>query len=86
MTDRSNEPAYPTLIYEQYADKGTGMTIREKIAAMAMEGIVGDYQTGQRIVDTDPRYNGSNYSAVVAINAVEFADALIAELSKPQEK
>lgn len=58
-----------------------GLTKRELFAAMAMQTICAG--PGARMVaDRDGRYNQTNWKEVVAMNSVEFADALIAELSK----
>lgn len=55
---------------------------RDRIATAAMNAIIGNWEASCKICDSDPRYNGTNFCEVVAINAVEFADALINELDK----
>lgn len=60
-----------------------GLSKREAFASMAMKGLLSCYQA-QQDTQSDPRYNGENFKEVVALNSVEFADALLAELSKPQ--
>ena len=65
MTERSrgNEPAFP--------DRGSphGMTIREKFAGMAMQGLIA-------------RPGSDMGLKTLAEGAVEFADALLAALGK----
>jgi len=78
MTNRGDQPAYSntyknndgTLDYE------SGMTIREKIAAQCLAGILSN---------PDKSMNHWGYDEF-AMSAVRSADALIVELSKPTEK
>jgi len=62
-----NEPAMPHGAWGQQT--GTGLTIRQHFAAMAMQGIV-----------SNPSHVGGYLSA--SVEAVKQADALIAELTK----
>lgn len=63
-----------------------GLTKRELFAAMAMQALCGDVEVGHKICD-DARYNGQNFAQLVAGSAVDFADALLSELTKGgQEK
>jgi hypothetical protein len=61
-----------------------GMSKREYLTAMAMQALISNREASCKICDSDPRYNGENFKEVVALNATEFADALLLELSKPQ--
>jgi hypothetical protein len=69
---RANASAYPETAY--YDGQPTymvgGLTIREEFAKAAMQGLLSHPHT-----DAGPE--------AVAMDAVEFADALIAELAKP---
>ena len=80
MTNRGNEPAYPLTIPPQGNFEGVlpydGMTIREKIAAQCLAGILSN---------PDKSMNHWGYDEF-AMSAVRSADALIVELSKPTEK
>lgn len=80
-------PAYPTGTWE-YDGNGNvlpyqepGMSLRDYFAAQAMSAIFcGD---GARMVaDRDERYDETNWAEVVAANAYEMADAMIAERAK----
>lgn len=51
-----------------------GLTIRQHFAAMAMQGLCANSSPG-------PQYMPAN----LAMEAVQIADALIAELNKPQQ-
>lgn len=58
-----------------------GMTLRDYFAAQAMQAIYGG--PGARMVaDRDERYDETNWAEVVASNAYEMADAMIAERAK----
>lgn len=63
--------------------KQQGMDMRQYYAGLAMQGMLSDVNV-QYWLQEDPRYYGNNFAEVVAKNSVEFADALIKELSKPQ--
>jgi hypothetical protein len=60
---KGNEPAYP----EYFDNGGRGLTKRELIAAMAMQGMI-----------AGGRYGEEEVSAI----SVAYADALLAQLSK----
>ena len=66
----SEQPSYP-IVGIAFDDKHKGLTKREYFAAMAMQGLLA-------------RYNFSSDEDVVARNAVDYADALLSELEKPQ--
>lgn len=53
-----------------------GMSLRDYFAAQVLPGLV-SAQAAQDICDNDPRYDGSNFAKVVALNAYEFADAML---------
>lgn len=58
-----------------------GMSLRDWFAGQAMMSIFTG--PGARMVaDRDQRYNGDNWSEVVAQNAYEMADAMLAHRSK----
>jgi hypothetical protein len=94
---RGDEPAFPVPTAfspisgepsntGQYWD-GNGMSKRELYAGMAMQALISDFHVGRAICDNDPRYKKQadgqyNFSEVIAINACEFADALLKELEK----
>ncbi len=82
MSKLANEPAFPTM-EEQDRNMITtpGMTLRQYYAGQAMQGLLSDVEA-QRWLQTDPRFTGQNFAQVLAINSVEFSDALISELSK----
>lgn len=63
---------------------------RQEAAIAAMKAMLGDIEIS-KWVQTDPRYklqaDGSyNFREVIAVNAVEFADALLDALQKPRTK
>jgi hypothetical protein len=51
---------------------------RDGFAACAMQALLSNPVASQRICDMDPRYNEKNFAEVVALNAYEFADAMMA--------
>lgn len=79
MSDNKNRSAYP-VVEQVYRGNDTlilectepGLTAREKIAAMAMQGILASYHDTSSHLDAEK----------IAKMSVEFADALINELSK----
>lgn len=76
--NNGDQPAYPT--HGENA-KGHGFTKREEYAKAAMQALLQDENTS-RWLQRDSRYNQTNFKEVVAINAFEFADAMIAESNK----
>ena len=76
MSNRGDMPASPVAIQfgkEYHIDfDGNGMSIRERMAAMAMQGNMAARQVMWS--DVDPAY--------MAQMAVEMADALLAELER----
>lgn len=78
-TLKASDDAVPTQI---------GLSKRELFAAMALQGLMANYDAqvticrGNDVVGPDPRYHDGNFAEVIAINSVEFADALLAELEK----
>jgi hypothetical protein len=82
--ENKNQPAYPR-IYEFSSklnndfENDPGLTKREKIAAMAMQGLLAnpDYNC-----PSDPKKLPTTTSFAKA--ALHYADALLAELEKPQ--
>jgi hypothetical protein len=89
-----NEPAYPVVAPN---GQSTGLTKRELIAAMAMQGLVSNHEaetlSGVTAGDAavylgmlPKEYNPvRDYPMVVAKSAVAYADALLAELAKEQQ-
>lgn len=80
---KANEPVFPfhslahTDANAPHAYIGGGLSKREYFAAMAMQGVVHSWQ--QMGVDPTIEKRMANQ---IASRAVEFADALIAELEK----
>lgn len=72
---RANEPAYPIPASDLSGsyEAAPGLTIREHFAGLAMQGLL-----------ASPSYDGQQFTTI-AHDAVEAADALIAELAKPKE-
>jgi hypothetical protein len=80
-----HEPAFPTQMFagvngdtpvsiHGYCPTGTGLTVRQQFAAMIAQGFA-----------ANPHAFEEWGSARQAVEAVKFADALIAELNKPKE-
>lgn len=98
MTDRSNDSVYPFRREFDFGD-GTkeitqqdGMTIREKIAADNLAALYGamtllpiDRQKGVCRIWQE-KYGETTLGQAMAMDSIELADFLIAELSKSQEK
>lgn len=74
-TENKYLPAFPASQSEHNASE-IGLTKREYIAAMAMQGIVSEYNDQYRVND------GHLYYPSIAKDAVGMADALLQELSK----
>lgn len=74
-----NNNAFPIPTDRMPGGPYCGLTKRELFAAMAMQGLLSDVET-QRQMQQDPRYNKKNFNEVVAMNAIEFADALLKHL------
>lgn len=72
MSD-AQKPAFP-IWNEQTAYCDPGLTKREYFAAMAMQGFIASYAGSS----ADPLHNH------VAEKSVKYANALLAELAKPQ--
>jgi hypothetical protein len=53
-----------------------GLTMRDYFAAKAMARLING-PAAQNICDRDPRYDETNFADVVAVNAYEFADAML---------
>lgn len=83
--DIGNLPAFASIGVSSNGTKWKqeGMDMRQYYAGLAMQGMLSDVNV-QYWLQEDPRYDGNNFAEVVAKNSVEFADALIKELSKPQ--
>ena len=80
----ADEPAYP--IMEKRKDDGyeyeifwPGMTIRQRFAMAAMQGILSDANTADTIFMVAKRGNKSQEKLLAAI-AITYADALLKEL------
>lgn len=88
--ENKNKPAFPDtarasskMISGEFPSSlPTGLTKREYASFMAMQGLLSNYDVQVRICTVDPRYNGNNFAEVIAINSLEFADALLKELEK----
>lgn len=81
-TTKPDDLAFPLIEGQSVA---IGLIKREYFAAKMMQALLSDVEVG-RWLQTDPRYNNTNFKEVVAINAVEFADALINELNKEKKE
>jgi len=82
MTNKPEDPAFPHLrrhikanTYEPLS--GGGMSIRTYLAGRAMQGLLSDYKTIEKISRSD-----KGLLTVIIGDSLEFADALIAELNK----
>lgn len=80
-----NEPAFAKSAF-YHPDGGvdspqSGLTIRQYYAGLFMAALISDVEVG-RWIQTDPRFNDLNFKEIVAMNAIEFSDALITELNK----
>lgn len=85
MTDKlGNLPAYPRPFsvshggvgeHQHFAGEQDGLTIRQRVAIAAMQSIIG-WDDGPSLRD------GESYQQATARLAVNYADALIAELEK----
>jgi hypothetical protein len=77
---RSSDPAEyhnPEVYHAQ-----EGMTLRDYFAAKAMAALLGSKEVSRQICNDDPRFQGDNFDSVIALNAYEFADAMLAERVK----
>lgn len=85
-----NEPAYPAEVWRHNEYKNgwavcgfnAGLTKRELIAAMAMKGLLGSdvfMRLSDDVIEANPKVTRSE---LVASQAIRFADALLAQLSK----
>lgn len=70
-TDNAKLEAFPVVIDAERGDYSPGLTKRELLAAMAMQGMSGNNSVFEGVG-----------AAFVAEAAVEMADALLAELAK----
>lgn len=93
-TPPADQSAYPFWIPDDHSRSegmcGFGLTKREEFAKAAMAAIVSSFRVSEEICNTDPRYKKQadghfNFSQVVALNAVEFADALLTELERTKQ-
>jgi hypothetical protein len=80
----ADEPVYP-VEYRHPHDGGleakfAGLTKREYFAAMAMQGLIAKLPL--QAVHTADSYDGQ-YPTAVARGALDYADALLAELARP---
>ena len=74
------DSAFPWLI--KYSDDNIysqpGMTLRDWFAGLAMQQMIAG-PGAQVVADRDQRYDETNFAQIVADNAYNFADAMIAE-------
>lgn len=86
-TPNDGGPAFPCSTWElkdgvQIGTPVSGMSLRDWFAGLAMQQMCAG--PGARMVaDQDDRYDQTNWKYIVASNAYMFADAMIAERSKP---
>lgn len=80
-----NAPAYP-IVWTGHKDEQVenGMTIRTRIASEQQAALYGN-KSYMDVVGMDNIEAPDNIPAVIARDAVEAADALIAELNKEKE-
>lgn len=86
MTDEAKRddggPAFPTMMkIGDIATAEGGLTVRDWFAAKAMTAIFGG-QGADIVAARDSRYDETNWAEVVALNAYEMADAMLAERRK----
>jgi hypothetical protein len=79
MENNKDKSAFP--INRAHLGIELGLSKREYIAAMAMQGLLANYQSQVDMLN-QPSYNGTNFDHVLAENSVAFADALLKELEK----
>lgn len=72
-----HEPAMPNGAYGQQT--GTGLTIRQYYAGLAMQGLMADSVYAQMILDKVPSSMAADFLSEAA---VESADSLIKKLNK----
>lgn len=89
MSTLGSEPAYPTAVVVPDGDDylATGLTKRELFAAMAMQALLSDGERTRAAASAldDGDDKDERLMQVVASAAANMADALLAELAKPQE-
>jgi hypothetical protein len=85
-----NKPAYPRPLVaadrerQTCVDEGTpGASLREVYAGMAMQGLLANAGF-LAAIDAVAAKRGITSGVAIARSAVEFADALLAELEKPR--
>lgn len=76
--ENSKQPAYP-IVGMAFNEETKGLTKRELIAAMAMQGILANPELCQSMSDA------SDYLSL-ASDSLLAADALLSELDKPTNK
>lgn len=74
--DKINDggPAFP--VPGLLSDDFNGLSLRDYFAGKALPALVAG-PAAQNICDHDSRYDETNFAQVVAINAYEFADAML---------
>lgn len=97
----ANEPAYPTKYYVPCVDPkagfvecdGPGLTIRQRFAMTAMQGLLANNSTGELPPNNSVMVANKTNSewrrtkiAAIASAAAEIADALIAELNRREKE
>jgi hypothetical protein len=77
-------PAFPLDINDDVSGRvNVGMSLRDYFAAKAMQSMTAG--PGARMVaDRDGRYDETNWAEVVAMNAYEIADAMLAHRQKAE--
>lgn len=76
---KQNDPINPTT----QSQSGVGLTKREHFAALAMQGLISSAHSSEESRDKYTCNGGWVYPDTIAQQAVNMADALIAELNKP---
>jgi hypothetical protein len=77
--EETDKPAFPTNA-RMHSD-AQGLTKREYFAALFMQSMCAG-EGAVMVANRDKRYDETNWKEVVAMNAIEFADALLEQLAK----
>ena len=75
--DPTGGPAFPFVEPAEVCSVSTGMILRDYFAAKAMQAIFAG-PGATMVAECDGRYDETNWSAIVALNAYEMADAMLA--------
>lgn len=85
--ENKDTPAFPVLELKEMGGKflldlaSDGLSKREYFAAMAMQGLLANYEA-QKDMQSDAVHSRDSFKDVLAANSVIFADALLKQLEK----